>query len=139
MSRAADERGAETRLSETLLVATRSDDFDALVRWTAAAGPPEIASLASHVLATAASGDAVAAAIVHYAAEELAHLAAALRRKLGAGEMKVALTGGLFADAGLRQALSERLRKQEMTVMEAPVDAVAGALRLADKAAQGRT
>src|SRR5688500_9800748 len=83
VSRATDGRGAETALSARLLEATRSADFDELVRWTATAGPPEVAALAPHVLGAADEGDPTARAIVHYAAEELAGLILHLRRKLG--------------------------------------------------------
>jgi glucosamine kinase len=131
VSRAADGRGAGTMLSQRLLTATRSDDFEALVRWTATAGPSEVASLAGPVLATAAEGDPVAAAIVHYAAEELAQLVASIRKRMGATEVPVAVSGGLLHDAALRQALVERLAKQKVAIVDRPVDAVGGALRMA--------
>lgn len=134
VSRAADGRGAETLLSTRLLEATRCDDFDALVRWTAAAGPPEVAALAPHVLAAAAAGDATARAIVHYAAEELASLILHLRRKLGEGALAVALTGGLLADPTIREPLEARLRSEGVEPTRDGVDAVRGALGMAERA-----
>lgn len=133
VSRAADGRGAETKLAERLLAATRSVDFDALVRWTATAGPPEVASLAQHVLETARAGDEVAMAIVHYAAEELAGLALSLQKRMRS-PVPIGLTGGLLADEALRSAVAARLEKDGATVRQEPIDAVAGALRIAERA-----
>ena len=131
VSRAKDCRGAETKLADRLLAATRSEDFDGLVRWTATAGPAEVASLASHVLAEAAGGDAVAAAIVHYAAEELAQLVASIRKQLGVADVPAALAGGLLNDPTFRAAVSDRLAKQGLTAAPGAVDALAGAIRMA--------
>ncbi len=131
VSRAKDCRGAETKLADRLLAATRSEDFDGLVRWTATAGPAEVASLASHVLAEAAGGDAVAAAIVHYAAEELAQLVASIRKQLGGTDVPAALAGGLLNDPTFRAAVSDRLAKQGITAAPGAVDALAGAIRMA--------
>lgn len=132
VSRAADERGLATALTARLLSATRSGDFDGLVRWTATAGPPEVAALAAHVLAAAAEGDPTAQAIAHYAAAELAQLVLHLKRRIGDGERVVAaLTGGLLEDADLRRALEDRLRKADVALAEGAVDAVEGALRIA--------
>ena len=134
VSRAVDCRGAETRLADRLLAATRSDDFDGLVRWTATAGPAEVASLATHVLAESAAGDPVAAAIVHYAAEELAQLVGSVRKRIDDTEVPVALSGGLLNDAAFRAAVMDRLARQGVRVTEGPVDAVAGALAMAGRA-----
>lgn len=139
VSRAADGRGAETTLSTRLLDATRSGDFDGLVRWTASAGPPEVAALAPYVLAAAADGDATARAIVHYAAEELAGLVLHLRRKLGVEAPAVALTGGLLTNPFLREALEARLKKEGITPTPGEIDAVGGALRMAREVAETRT
>lgn len=138
VSRATDGRGADTALSAKLLEATRSADFDELVRWTATAGPPEVAALTPHVLAAADAGDPTARAIIHYAAEELAGLVLHLRRTLGAESPTVALTGGLLANPLLRDALEARLRKDGITPAPGGVDAVGGALRIAEEVAAGR-
>ena len=47
VSRAADGRSPRTALSERVLAATRSDTFDALVRWAAGASPAEVAAQAA--------------------------------------------------------------------------------------------
>ena len=54
VSRAHDCRSPRTALTERLLATTRSNDFDALVRWAAGASPAEIAALAPAVLEVAA-------------------------------------------------------------------------------------
>ncbi|HEX6645233.1 MAG TPA: BadF/BadG/BcrA/BcrD ATPase family protein [Gemmatimonadales bacterium] len=136
VSRAEDGRGAATALSAALLGAARCATFDELVRWTATAGPPEVAALAPHVLAAAADGDAVARAIVHYAAEELAGLVLHLRGKVG-GDAVVAVTGSLIRQPALREPFDARLRKDGIVPAAGEADAVAGALRIA--ARQGRT
>ena len=74
VSRAKDGRSPPTALSDRILQATRSADFDALVRWAAGASPAEVAALAPHVLAVAATGDTLARGIAEYAARELSQL-----------------------------------------------------------------
>lgn len=134
VSRAIDGRSPKTALSDRLLKATRSDDYDALVRWAAGATPAEVAALAPHVLAVAASGDTLAQGIADYAARELSQLAICLVPNMDiTPPIPVAVTGGLLgADQPLRRALLAKLA-QEPTLQptDAPVDAVAGALRLA--------
>src|SRR3954463_8553568 len=78
VSRAIDGRSPKTALSEKVLGATRSSDFDALIRWAAGASPAEVAALAPHVLAVAANGDPLAQGITDYAARELSQLAICL-------------------------------------------------------------
>lgn len=139
VGRAVDGRGAETTLSTRVLEATRSADFDELVRWTATAGPAEVAALAPHVLAAAADGDPTARAILHYAAEELAGLVLHLRRKLGGDTPSVALTGGLLTNPMLREALEARLKKDGITPAPGEIDAVGGALRMASAIGEAKT
>src|ERR671920_1824260 len=74
VSRAFDGRSPRTALSERVLAVTRSEDFDALVRWAAGASPAEVAALAPHVLDVAAHGDPLAQGIADYAARELTQL-----------------------------------------------------------------
>ena len=64
VSRAADGRSPRTALSERVLAASRSENFDALVRWAAGASPAEVAALAPHVLDVAAHGDPLAQGIL---------------------------------------------------------------------------
>jgi glucosamine kinase len=134
VSRAKDGRSPPTALSERLLRATRSSDFDALVRWAAGASPAEVAALAPHVLAVAAEGDPLAQGIADYAARELSQLAICLIPKMEIDPpVPVAVTGGLLSqDQPLRRALLAKLREESVFAPTTePVDAVAGALRLA--------
>jgi glucosamine kinase len=138
VSRAIDGRSPPTALSERLLRATRSGDFDALVRWAAGASPAEVAALAPQVLAIAAEGDPLAQGIADYAARELSQLAICLIPKMDIEPpVPVAVTGGLLSkDQPLRRALLAKLREESVfaPTMDS-VDPVAGALRLAETAA----
>jgi N-acetylglucosamine kinase-like BadF-type ATPase len=134
VSRAQDGRSPRTLLTDRVLAATRSPDFDALVRWAASASPSEMASLAPHVLEIAAQGDPLAQGISDYAARELSQLAICLLPQLEAEPpVGVALTGGLLSvDRPLRRAVLARLGEEPgLRPMDGPVDAVVGALRLA--------
>ena len=137
VSRAADGRSPRTALSERVLTASRSDGFDALIRWAAGASPAEVAALAPHVLDVAAHGDPLAQGICDYAARELTQLAVCLvpvmDLRLPVG---VALTGGLLsADGPLRRSVLARLKEDtNLAPIETRVDAVEGAIRLAGKA-----
>jgi N-acetylglucosamine kinase-like BadF-type ATPase len=134
VSRAHDGRSPRTALTDRVLAATRCADFESLVRWAAAASPSEIASLAPHVLEVAAEGDPLAQGIADYAARELSQLAICLRPQLEAEPpIGVALTGGLLGpDRPLRRAVLAKLKEDPgLGPMDAPVDAVMGALRLA--------
>ena len=140
VSRAHDGRSPRTALTDRVLAATRSPDFDALVRWAASASPSEMASLAPHVLEVAAEGDPLAQGIADYAARELSQLAICLLPHLEAEPpVGVALTGGLLTeDRPLRRAVLARLGEEPgLRPMDGPVDAVVGALRLAAQAAGG--
>jgi glucosamine kinase len=135
VSRAVDGRSPKTALSDRLLKATRSDDYDDLVRWAAGASPAEVAALAPHVLAVAAAGDPLAQGIADYAARELSQLAICLVPKMDiTPPIPVAVTGGLLgADQPLRKTLLAKLAEEPLfQPTDTPVDAVAGALRLAD-------
>jgi len=134
VSRAHDGRSPRTALSDRVLGATRSGDFDALVRWAASATPAEIAALAPHVLETAAGGDPLAQGILDYAARELSQLAICLLPVMDVEPpVGVALTGGLLSvDGPLRRSVLKRLGEEPgLRTVEAPVDAVLGALRMA--------
>jgi glucosamine kinase len=134
VSRAHDGRSPRTALTDRVLAATRSPDFDALVRWAASASPAEIATLAPHVLEVAVEGDPLSQGIADYAARELSQLAICLRPFLNAeGPVGVALTGGLLAEnRPLRRSVLARLTEEPgLRPVDAQVDAVLGALRLA--------
>jgi glucosamine kinase len=137
VSRAADARSPKTALSDRVLRTTKSADLDALVRWAATASPAEVASLAPHVLAVAAEGDQLAQGITDYAARELSQLAVCLLPKMDlTPPIRVAVTGGLLApEQPLRRTLLAKLAEEpSFQPVDTPVDAVAGALRLASAA-----
>jgi N-acetylglucosamine kinase-like BadF-type ATPase len=139
VSRAQDGRSPRTALGDRILAATRSPDFDSLVRWAASASPSELAGLAPHVLDIAAGGDPLAQGIGDYAARELSQLAICLLPLLEADPpIGVALTGGLLAEnRPLRRSVLTRLEEEPgLRPIDAPVDAVLGALRLAAANAQ---
>lgn len=134
VSRAADGRSPRTALSERMLSVTRSEDFDALVRWAAGATPAEVAALAPHVLDVAARGDPLAQGIADYAARELTQLAICLLPMMEVEPpVGVAITGGLLSSDGpLRRSVLKRLQEEPgLTPAETEVDAVLGAVRLA--------
>ena len=136
VSRAVDGRSPRTALSDRVLAASHSENFDALIRWAAGASPAEVAALAPHVLDVAAHGDPLAQGIADYAARELTQLAICLLPVMeGEPPVGVAVTGGLLSSDGpLRRSVLARLREEPaLTPVEAPVDAVAGALRLAGR------
>jgi N-acetylglucosamine kinase-like BadF-type ATPase len=86
------------------------------------------------VLEVAAEGDTLAQGIADYAARELSQLAICLLPLLDApAPIGVALTGGLLAeDRPLRRSVLARLGEQSgLRPIDAPVDAVLGALRMA--------
>jgi N-acetylglucosamine kinase-like BadF-type ATPase len=135
VSRAIDGRSPKTALSDRLLKATRSADFDSLVRWAAGASPAEVAALAPHVLEVAAGGDPLAQGIADYAARELSQLAICLVPKMDlTPPVRVAITGGLLSpDQPLRRTLLTKLAEESVfEPTDKPVDSVAGALLLAE-------
>jgi N-acetylglucosamine kinase-like BadF-type ATPase len=87
------------------------------------------------VLAVAAAGDPLAQGIADYAARELSQLAICLVPKMDiTPPIPVAVTGGLLA-AGqpLRKTLLAKLAEESaFKPTDNPVDAVAGALRMAE-------
>jgi glucosamine kinase len=136
VSRAADGRSPRTALSERVLAASRSESFEALVRWAAGASPAEVAALAPHVLDVAAHGDPLAQGIADYAARELTQLAICLLPMMDLQPpVGVAITGGLLSSDGpLRRSVLTRLKEEPgLTPVDAPVDAVLGAIRLAGR------
>ncbi len=138
VGRAADDRSPKTELTPLLLRMTKSDNFDALIRWAAAAGPPEVASLAPAVFEAAALGDTVAAGIMDYAARELAALVFKLLPHFGADErvlVEVATNGGLlFHDGPLYRIVKTKLTEEpQIRFRETPLEAAAGAIHLAGK------
>jgi glucosamine kinase len=137
VSRAHDGRSPRTALTERVLAASRSVDFDALVRWSAGASPAEIAALAPHVLEVATTGDRLAQGIADYAARELTQLAICLLPLMEVDPpVGVAITGGLLSPGTpLRRSVLQRLSEEPgLRIVDTPVDAVRGALKIAETA-----
>lgn len=138
VGRAADDRSPRTELTPLLLQRTRSETFDGLIRWAAAAGPAEVASLAPAVFEAALQGDTVAAGIMDYGARELAALAFKLLPHFGADErvlVDVATNGGLlFHDGPLYRSVKAKLSEEpQIRFRDTPLEAAAGAIHLASK------
>jgi glucosamine kinase len=136
-----DGREPGTALVGAILTATELESLDGLIPWAAQATPASLAALAPTVLATAATGDLRANAIVSIAIEELAlHVRALAQRCFGddrAG-VQVALAGGLLARGSLlRKRLEHRLKAAVAgaQVLSRDVDAVTGAVRMARRLA----
>lgn len=132
LSRAHDGRGPATALGERFAASLRLPAHDDLVRWSVAAAPGEVASLAVLVQEAAAAGDVVAGQILDAAADELVELITALvvPETAGAAPVRVAVVGGLLrAGQPLRDRLGARLAsKATLSVQAEEVDPVAGAL-----------
>jgi N-acetylglucosamine kinase-like BadF-type ATPase len=138
VGRAADDRSPRTELTSLLLKMTRSETLDALIRWAAAAGPAEVASLAPAVFEAAQSGDTVAAGIMDYGARELAALALRLLPHFGVDErvpVEVATNGGLlFHDGPLYRSVKAKLSEDpQIRFRDAPLEAATGAIHLSGK------
>ncbi len=104
--------GASTRLQERILRRWNLANQDALVQRANAEPAPDFAELAPEVVAAARDGDACAAEILARAARELASLAACVSRKLWtSGAPRIAMCGGLFANAmQLQECFQDEMR-----------------------------
>lgn len=134
-ARATDDPNESSTLLERLLVALGLRHFDDLIRWTATATPGQIAALAPHVLNAALEGEKVAQQTVWEAAVELARLVGVLARHFpGTEPIAVATAGGLLRRGSpLLKALHDVLvnTTPRARLVDGPVDAPAGAVRLA--------
>lgn len=128
LSRAADGRGSETILQQTLGPIVRCGSFEELVRWSVTATPSEVAALAPGVVAAASKGDQLAAAVLDRAADELVGLVRAVAPD--GADAVVALSGGLIgADGPLRERVETRLTGFDgVQIHSGPLDPVEGAL-----------
>lgn len=136
VGRAADGRSPRTDLTNLIFAATRSESMDMLVRWAAAAGPPEVAALAPSVFAAVQQGDTVAGGILDYAARELAAMVHRLLPNFGAdvrAPVEVAFNGGLlFHEGPLYRLLATKLAEEpRLRLHEQALDAATGAFHLA--------
>jgi len=134
-ARSTDDPNESSTLLERLLVALGLRHFDDLIRWTATATPAQIAALAPHVLNAALEGEKVAQQAVWEAAVELARLVDVLARHFpGPEPIAVATAGGLLRRGSpLLKALHDVLvnKTPRARLVDGPVDAPAGAVRLA--------
>ncbi len=136
VGRAADARSPRTELTALLLTTTRSENFDSLIRWAAAATVPEVAALAPSVFSAAVAGDTIAAGIMDYAARELCALVKQLLPHFGVDErslVEVAPNGGLlYHDSPLFRMLRTKLAEEpRIKFRDTPLDAASGAIHLA--------
>jgi glucosamine kinase len=138
VSRASDGRSPPTELTRVLLNATRSENFDSLVRWAARATTGEIASLAPQVLEVAAQGDTVAHGIADYAARELTQLVLHLLPHFaGSGPVGVATNGGLMMGRTmLYEQVTARLEEESaIRLIREPINPPLGAAKMAGRLA----
>jgi N-acetylglucosamine kinase-like BadF-type ATPase len=123
-----DHLGPPTRLTEALCAKAGVSGIGGLVRWSTTASPAEVAALGPSVVATAESGDAVAEGIVAAGVEWLVRLA----ESAGAGELSVALSGGLLATGRpLRERVCDALVARGIKMELHPIDPCRGAPVLA--------
>jgi len=114
--------------------AARASQLDDLVRWSARAGPAEVAGLAPIVLDVAATGDLTARGILDYAARELSQLVFHLVPHFpGDVRVTVACNGGLISPGRpLFPVLKAKVEEQSrLTMRDQAVDPVEGALAMA--------
>lgn len=134
---AGDGREPHTALSGSIMTAAEVSSLEELIPWAIAATTTQIASLASVVMSTAASGDPRANALISLAAEELVlHLRALATKLFGdvrAG-IPVALSGGLLQKGSLlKKKLEQRIRSAVPGAQVRPTEIVParGAVRSA--------
>jgi N-acetylglucosamine kinase-like BadF-type ATPase len=138
VGKARDGRGPTTALTESILAAGPSKDFDTLLRWSMAVEPGEIAALAPAVFACAAAGDAVASSIVEAAVLDLTAMVTALLDEFpGKTPIPFALSGGNLApERGLRAPLLAQLESHpRLKFRDQPLDPAEGALAIARRQA----
>jgi N-acetylglucosamine kinase-like BadF-type ATPase len=132
---ARDRGGDSSGLLARLLAALKLREFDELVRWCAAASPPEVAALAPHVMTAAAAGDSAARRITAEAAAELVQLVRLVEPMFPPDEpLLVAAAGGLLRSGSpLLEEFAARLTAAlpRVRLRDVTVDAPLGALRLA--------
>lgn len=125
--------GPPTALRSVLLHATGAPDMNALLHFFYTAEFPRhrVAGLANLVDEAAENGDHIAREIIHESAQQLAVLAAAVRRQLfGASEIvRLAYVGGVFRSRNLLARFQSLVELDEVNRLAAPVyGPAAGAL-----------
>lgn len=134
VTRAADGRGPDTRLTGDLLRARGLSTVEDLVAWARSAAPDEIAALAPVVCTAVTTGDPVSHALIEAAARELAYHVDALLARFTSAAVPVALTGGLLqAKSPVRARLVAILeqRRPPVKIVDVAVDPPLGALAIA--------
>ncbi len=131
--RARDGRGPDTTLHPRLLAAVGVDDVQALVPWSAKADRGAVAGLAPEIVRTAATGDAVATALLEEAVRELVAQVRSVADRLEMPEGSgVALAGGLIGGGRpLRDPVEAALRRAGFDILDREVRGERGAARLA--------
>lgn len=137
-ARAVDGRGPDTALARAIPEAFGQADFAGVHRvvYDQTAGRPEIASLAAVVGAAAASGDAVAQAILVEAGALLAESALVAVRRLSLADPPIYYSGGVFeAGRWLLDSFSTAIHHAvpQATIKPAAFPQVVGALILAQQ------
>jgi glucosamine kinase len=131
--RAADGRASATSLTHVLLSATQCAEPGELILFAEAAAKADVAALAPHVLAQAATDDAAATIRVD-AVSALLDLVETAVHRAALDAPRVALTGGLIGEGGALRADVERLLSVQLPgcrLHAGTVDGARGAARLA--------
>ena len=133
--RAADQRGPDTMLYESIARATHSQSLDDMVRWATTADREAVAALALEVLAAAAGKDHVAQELIDEAVQRLFEHVRVLAEKFSSdSQPELALSGGLLdKDSLIRNQLIVRLgvALPRIALSDATVDPAMGAVSLA--------
>lgn len=134
--RAFDGREPPTMLRELVLARWQADDEDALIEHLRAGanGHSLFAELLRDVIDAAGAGDQAATRILRDAGSGLAALATHVAHRLALTRGQIAITGGVFVNAGeVRQAFIECIKRElpEAVVEPARESPVQGALRMA--------
>ncbi len=130
---AAEGLGPHTMLTERLAERLRIP-FAEWPRWIAGATVADVAAIAPDVIELAEAGDGPSQHIVETGADLLARHARNLAARFGGGKVTVALGGGLLVNRKYYRTLTaNRLGTvaPNVTVAPEPLDAAAGAVRLA--------
>ena len=102
-------------------------------------GKAAVAALSRVTVECAVQGDETALAILRRGAQELRGIVEALARRLRMEKPRLALLGGLLDHEGIYRALTEEALRPVAQVVQPAHDALWGAARLAEEAAEERS
>ena len=102
-------------------------------------GKAAVAALSRVTVECAVQGDETALAILRRGAQELRGIVEALARRLRMEKPRLALLGGLLDHEGIYRALAEEALRPVAQVVQPAHDALWGAARLAEEAAEERS